>query len=120
MPVDRRRFAACVLAAAASITGLAPSAGATSRPDTLRSLIKDWPAAQTLGRAYLRDCADREAPLERARALLAAAPDERAARALMRRHCAVELQQQTVVIIDGWVMARTEADMLALVSLARG
>jgi hypothetical protein len=63
------------------------------------------PAAAARGRALVRR--------------LAAGGSERAAHAL-RRTIADDLARLDVTVVDGWVMARAEADFCAAVDLDRG
>jgi hypothetical protein len=126
-PVARRTALGVLLGAAGLLWPGGPS-GVAAAPDAtvadlaglLRGLTKDRDTAQALGRAYLAS-GRVEAGALRARldALVAAAP--RDAAGLREAVCAAsahDLAAGDVAVVDGWVLARTEAEILALVALA--
>jgi hypothetical protein len=122
-PVGRRAVLGAALGATVlAWPGPAPRAGVPpeSLPGLLRGLVKDGAAARALGRAYLAG-GQAEAGALRARldALAAAAPRDAAGlREAVRAASARDLAAGDVAVVDGWVLARTEAEILALMALA--
>ncbi|HTO82362.1 MAG TPA: hypothetical protein VMQ73_09010 [Methylomirabilota bacterium] len=105
-------------AAAGALAGLiarpAPRAAAGA-------LFRDRPSAERIGRRYLASLTaepDRNAILAASprldRAL--AAPVEQTARQL-RQAIAVDFRHGDVAVVDGWVLAKSEAHLCALVAL---
>ena len=85
------------------------------------ALFRDRPSAERIGRRYLASPMaepDRNAILAASprleRAL--AAPREQIARQL-RRTIAVDFRRGDVAVVDGWVLAKSEARLCALVAL---
>jgi hypothetical protein len=126
LPVGRRVALGALLGAAGLLwpgtrAGAAGSGAASADlAGLLRGLVKDGPAARALGRAYLAG-GRVEASTLRARldALAAAAPRDAAGlREAVRAASARDLAAGDVAVVDGWVLARTEAEILALVALA--
>lgn len=123
-PLSRRTLIANAMLA---VLGTAPVAKWTAaRAD---SLLRDWlptayPAAQTLGRLYLQS-----SPEETRRTLMAALfgesswdgvkskpADELIQR--LRAACARDFEAGNLVLLDGWLLARSEARFLALTAIA--
>lgn len=107
--MGRRPF---LMALAASL--FLPAAAGIRRPDLARLL--GWPAdsARAVGRAYLAT-----APAEAALAAEALGP-LLAARPLwpvLRRRIGEDFTSGDTVMVDGWVLARTEARLCALCAL---
>ena len=86
----------------------------------LRQLIaRDVATGWALGRAHLAAGADPAALHARFRALAASGPRGLAdLRALVAAATAEDLERGEVALVDGWVLARTEAEILALAALA--
>jgi hypothetical protein len=105
------------LAFAAPLGGLlatAPS-GAGALGGRLLSLVGDEAVARALGRRYLASLPDATAlagAMDRLRAL---APKDGAA--LRSAVAAAALAAGEVVVVAGWVLARAEAEALALIAL---
>jgi hypothetical protein len=82
-------------------------------------VARDVAAAWALGRAHLAAGADLGALHARFQALAALGPrDIGDLRALVAAATAEDLGRGDVVVVDGWVLARTEAEVLALAALA--
>jgi hypothetical protein len=111
-------------AAVLAALGPGPAAAAAppaapSLPALLRAVVDDRAAARALGRAHLAAGAEPGALRARLEALAAAAPRDAAGlRAAVREACARDLAAGDVAVVDGWVLARTEAEVLALIALA--
>jgi hypothetical protein len=112
---DRRGL---LVAGAASLAGLAAGALAPP-PGVLASLVRDPRAAAPVATAYLRrvpDAAERLGALRDRLAGLGADPD--AARAWLAAARRDDFAAGEVLVLDGWVLARAEAELLALVATA--
>jgi len=111
--LSRRRLLA--LGAAASPWALAVVAGA-SGAEAARRLFRDPAAARAVGRAYLAADPAARSGAERIGRVLTRAWAAGPGRA--RRTLAAELRrswrEDEVVVVDGWVLARAEADLCAL------
>jgi hypothetical protein len=107
------------LAFAAPLGGLlatAPS-GAGALGGRLLSLVGDEAVARALGRRYLASLPDATAlagAMDRLRAL---APKDGAALRSAVAAAAADLAAGEVVVVAGWVLARAEAEALALIAL---
>jgi hypothetical protein len=122
-PVDRRTFLGALIGFPITMGILTPGPTgpfflghpSVSR-EFLESVVGDWDAARRLGEAYLRqhpDEADREWLLREV--MGDSAPGgERLQRLASRRR--QDLHRGTIVIVDGWVLARTEARLCAAAS----
>ena len=115
---SRRGMLSLAGAAAAWATvgaGLWPSPAA-SLIDLLRALITDREAAQALAAHYLRTTeGDWRRRLD---ALTASAPRDLAElRGLIDEARRADLEREDLAIVDGWVLARSEAETLVLATL---
>jgi len=118
----RRRLLAGLFRGALGVLALAvlPTRGAAPAPrdaalaSWVAELLPDPVGARAIGGLYLEICPEAR---RRARALgcdLRAQPDAAARRAaLWARRCR-DLEAENIVLIDGWVLAATEADLCAL------
>jgi hypothetical protein len=82
----------------------------------LMGLVADPDTARRLGRLHLAAGAD-PARLQALLEALAAAPGSEPVRALLDAKHRACFAAGDVVIVDGWVLARTEAEILALIAL---
>ena len=123
---DLVRFALAAAACLAGGTGTAAAAatgavGAGPLDEVLRQLVKDGAAARGLGRRYLAaagpagvaGAAERRAALE-----AAAAGGIWAVRARIAADRERDFAGLDVVTVDGWVLARSEAELLTVVATA--
>ena len=116
---DRRGL---LVAGAASLAGLAAGTLAPP-PGVLASLVRDPRAAAPVATAYLRRVPDAAERLGALRDRLAGlgdrgggdGSDARAWLAAARRD---DFAAGEVLVLDGWVLARAEAELLALVATA--
>jgi hypothetical protein len=123
-PSWTRRLIVAGLAAAPEIALAAPTSGGSRTAGqahqplarALRTILGDPDAARALGRAYLgREPGAVHGVMELARDLMAAAargPEAVRRRVAMRREC--DWRAGNVVVVDGWVLARTEAELCTL------
>jgi hypothetical protein len=100
------------LAAAAGWTGQPQASPAPTRSGLLTGLVQDIAAARWLGELYLAAGGD-PAP---ARSLLVEAVDTPGLRAAIRMQAEAELARGEIVLLDGWVVAKIEAQALALLA----
>jgi hypothetical protein len=120
MMQDRRRF--CRTALGIMTLGIAASAPALlphSRDSLhdIAALFRHPESARRIGERLLaRDAA----PLDQAASLrvkLTAADGRAARRSALRQQAAQDYARGNVVLVDGWVLSRTEAQLCALVAL---
>lgn len=122
---SRRRFCRTLLGA--MVLGVAASTPAAL--DRWRDMLTDIAAlfrhpesARRIGRRLLAERpADSRVLLRHTaelRRALAAADDPDARRSMLRRHAARDYAAGNVVLVDGWVLSRTEAHLCALLALA--
>jgi hypothetical protein len=117
MHPDRRTFVAGgVTTLAAATSGFRPARSATTPlpQELLAGLVQDLQAARWLGSIYLAQGGD-PTPAYR---VLAGATDAAAMRAAIRRQASHELAKDQIVLLDGWVVAPIEAQVLALLTVA--
>jgi hypothetical protein len=109
---DRRGL---LVAGAASLAGLAAGTLAPP-PGVLASLVRDPRAAAPVAAAYLRQVPDAAGRLGALRDRLAGlgADPEAAARAWLAAARRDDFAAGEVLVLDGWVLARAEAELLAL------
>lgn len=125
--LSRREFA---LAASGAALAFAPppaiAAGAAeSLPERFAGLIANRHSAAALGRAILGETrADGDAITARLCARIALSPDAALAQpaAALQRACAEQMRRDfangDTVMLDGWMLSATEADLYALASIA--
>lgn len=83
----------------------------------LLDLVGDF-GGTDFGRACLNALADRAGPRRRWSDLAAASPHDLATlRQTIKAMKAADLAVGDIVVVDGWVLARTEAEILALATL---
>lgn len=84
----------------------------------LDGLVGDRATAARMGMSHLLadpSASQRLAALENE---IAAASSPEGLRAALRTRRERELMQEEIAVVDGWVLARSEADLLALIALA--
>jgi hypothetical protein len=84
--------------------------------DRLMGLVTDRGAARRLGSIYLASGAE-PARLQALLEALAAVPGPEPIRALLDARRRESFVAGDVAIVDGWVLARTEAEIFALIAL---
>jgi hypothetical protein len=107
------------LTVVAPIGGLVVATGCPGKLDELlRGLAGDRTVARKIGRQYLASLPDTTG-LARAKAWLseAASGDGGALRAAVSAAAAADFAAGEVVVVAGWVLARAEAETLALIAL---
>lgn len=123
-PVLGRRplLAATAAAAGAAAFAASPSSAvADPRRGALAALVGDAAAAAPLVRAYLARVPDAPDRLRALAARLAAGPAARGAEELRAWLAAArrdDFAAGDVLVLEGWVLARSEAELLALAALA--
>ncbi len=110
---DRRGL---LVAGAASLAGLAAGTLAPP-PGVLASLVRDPRAAAPIAAAYLRQVPDAAGRLGALRDRLAGL-DPAGARAWLAAARRDDFAAGEVLVLDGWVLARAEAELLALAATA--
>lgn len=109
------------MAALAAPPAMAPSLAASvpsGLRDRLAGLVADPDTARRLGRAYLAAGADPARLQDLLEALASAvARGPALVRALLDARRRESFLAADVVIVDGWVLARTEAALFALIAL---
>jgi hypothetical protein len=118
----RRRSLLGAVAALAAPPATAPSLAASvpsGLRDRLAGLVADPDTARRLGRAGLAAGADPARLQDLLEALAsAAARGPASVRALLAAERRRSFAAGDVAIVDGWVLARTEAELFALIALA--
>jgi hypothetical protein len=107
------------LTVAAPIGGLVVATGRTGKLDELlQGLVGDMAVAREMGRQYLASLPDMTG-LARAKARLSesASRGGSALRAAVGTAAAADFAAGEVVVVAGWVLARAEAETLALIAL---
>ncbi|UYN93993.1 MAG: hypothetical protein KIT25_18355 [Enhydrobacter sp.] len=101
-----------------------PASGMAPRRDGLRSLIAHWDAACLIGRRYLAIAPEDRSASALCRALFGGPlPSGGGAAAVSHLRGIVEVRRREdfsrgdTVLIDGWLLARSEARLCALASL---
>ena len=89
-------------------------AGSGPLRDWLREWLPDTAAARAIGDAYLADNPDAAQRTRALARLLRRQPDAAACRALLHDRRSRDLRADDIVVIDGWVLAATEAQLCAL------
>lgn len=121
-PVLGRRplLAGAAAAGAAALTAGPAGAGAGLWRDTLSALVGDAAtvAAAPLVRAYLAQVPDAPDRLRALAGRLAAAPDVWGLGAWLATARREDFAAGDVLVLKGWVLARSEAEILALAALA--
>jgi hypothetical protein len=122
--LGRRAFLTVAAAAAAwgvSLrAALRPTPGPV--PDAwLASIFKHRQSAIAIGRRYLARYPDEASPQRLAQALRPAAGDgPAAARRALRARVRADFERGDTVLLDGWVLARSECQACAALALAAG
>jgi hypothetical protein len=101
------------------------SPGETPAYRVLASLSEDWRRARSVGRAYLEMIGCAEASPGRLMAMIfpeSSSPDvipnsAREIREMVNDHVRREFSEGSVVTVDGWILAITEARIYALAAL---
>ena len=117
----RRTVLGALVVGPAALALSASTASSEARLSHLlrRLVARDLATAWALGRAHLAASPDPAALHARFQALVAAGPRDLAElRDLVGAATAEDLERGEVALVDGWVLARTEAEMLALAALA--
>jgi hypothetical protein len=110
---DRRGLLAGA-AAGLAVGALATPGGAATARDTLALLVPDPGAAAGIAAAYLRRVPDAPARLGALRDRLAGLDHPGDARAWLAAARRDDFAAGEVLVLDGWVLARAEAELLAL------